>query len=288
MRGAPGKTQAVIGFGWYRYTVEFDYRIVDERLLQDLNMNTMFDLTGKIAVVTGGSTGLGAGMSLGLAVAGADVVLVDRVPSTETEHKIKQLGRQTLGLVADLSQRESPGRVIETTLAKFGRIDVLVNNAGIIRRKPAVEYESEDWDDVMTINARSTFFLCQLAGREMIKQKKGKIINVASLLSFQGGILVPSYSASKGAVAQITKALANEWASFGINVNAIAPGYMATNNTKALREDPVRSKAILDRIPAGRWGIPDDLMGVAVFLASPASDYVNGHVLIVDGGWMAR
>jgi 2-deoxy-D-gluconate 3-dehydrogenase len=251
-------------------------------------MKTIFDLTEKVAVVTGGSTGLGAGMSLGLAEAGATVVLVDRVPSSDTEQKIKQLGRQTLTIVADLSQRESPARVIETTMAKFGRVDILVNNAGIIRRRSAVEYTNEDWDDVMTINARATFFLCQLAGREMIKQKKGKIINVASLLSFQGGILVPSYSASKGAVAQITKALANEWAPFGINVNAIAPGYMATNNTKALREDPVRSKAILDRIPAGRWGIPDDLMGVAVFLASPASDYVNGHVLIVDGGWMAR
>jgi 2-deoxy-D-gluconate 3-dehydrogenase len=268
--------------------MQFDCEITDEELWQDSNMNSLFDLTGKIAVVTGGSTGLGAGMSLGLAQAGADIVLVDRVPSTESEHKIEQLGRRTVAIVADLSQRESPERVIETTLAKFGRIDILINNAGTIRRKPAVEYESEDWDDVMTVNARATFFLCQLAGRQMIKQKKGKIINVASLLSFQGGILVPSYSASKGAVAQITKALANEWAPLGINVNAIAPGYMATNNTKALREDPVRSKAILDRIPAGRWGVPNDLMGVAVFLASPASDYINGHVLIVDGGWMAR
>ncbi len=251
-------------------------------------MTSIFDLTGKVAVVTGGSTGLGAGMSLGLAEAGADVVLVDRIPSSETEQKIRALGRKSVAVVADLSLRESPRKVIETTMEKFGRIDILVNNAGIIRRKPVVDYTDVDWDDVLNINARAMFFLSQLAGREMIKQKRGKIISVASLLSFQGGILVPSYAASKGAVAQVTKALANEWASLGINVNAIAPGYMATNNTKALREDAARSKAILDRIPAGRWGLPDDLKGVVVFLASPASDYVNGHVLVVDGGWMAR
>jgi 2-deoxy-D-gluconate 3-dehydrogenase len=251
-------------------------------------MSKLFDLTGKVAVVTGGSTGLGAGMSLGLAEAGADIVLVDRVTSSDTENKIKSLGRRTKVLVADLLKREAPQEIMQETVKAFGHIDILINNAGTIRRTPAIDFSEQDWDEVMTVNSRAVFFMCQQAGREMMKQKRGKIINIASLLSFQGGILVPSYSASKGAVAQITKALANEWAPFGININAIAPGYMATNNTKALREDPVRSKAILDRIPAGRWGTPDDLKGVAVFLASAASDYLNGHVLVVDGGWMAR
>jgi len=178
--------------------------------------------------------------------------------------------------------------VTEAALASFGKIDILVNNAGIIRRAPALEVSESDWDDVMTLNAKAVFFLAQAAARDMVKRKRGKIINVASLLAFQGGIIVPSYSASKGAVAQVTKALANEWAPLGICINAIAPGYMATNNTRALRDDPARSQAILARIPAGRWGIPDDLGGAAVFLASPASDYVNGHVLVVDGGWLAR
>ncbi|RPH36375.1 SDR family oxidoreductase, partial [bacterium] len=171
---------------------------------------------------------------------------------------------------------------------EFGKIDILVNNAGIIRRAPALEFSEKDWDDVMLLNSKITFFLAQAAARDMITRKYGKIINVASLLAFQGGIIVPSYSASKGAVAQMTKALANEWAPHGIRVNAIAPGYMATNNTKALREDPARSSAILGRIPAGRWGVPEDLQGAAVFLASAASDYVTGHVLVVDGGWLAR
>lgn len=247
-----------------------------------------FDLSGKIAVVTGGSTGLGAGMSLGLAEAGADVVLVDRVPSSETEQRIKALNRKCTVVVADLLKGEAPGQIVTHVLEKHGRIDILVNNAGIIRRTPAADFSEQDWDEVMTVNSRAAFFLCQLAGREMLKQKRGKIINVASLLTFQGGILVPSYAASKAAIAQVTKALANEWAQYGININAIAPGYMATNNTKALREDAIRSKAILDRIPAGRWGLPDDLKGAAVFLASAASDYVNGHVLVVDGGWLAR
>ena len=251
-------------------------------------MNSLFDLTDKIAVVTGGSTGLGAGMSLGLAESGAHVALVDRVASSDTEQKIKAFGRKSMVIVADLSKRESPHEIITKVIDKFGKIDILINNAGIIRRTPAVDFSEADWDEVMMINARSAFFMCQLAGREMMKRKRGKIINIASLLSFQGGILVPSYAASKAAIAQVTKALANEWAQHGINVNAIAPGYMATNNTKALREDPVRSKAILDRIPAARWGSPDDLKGAAVFLASSASDYVNGHVLVVDGGWMAR
>lgn len=251
-------------------------------------MNSLFDLRDKVAVVTGGSTGLGAGISLGFAEAGADVLLVDRVPSAKTEQAIRELGRRSHVVVADLMRPESPREIIKATIDTFGRIDVLVNNAGIIRRTPAADFSETDWDEVMTINARSVFFMCQMAGREMLKQKRGKIINVASLLSFQGGILVPSYAASKAAVAQITKSLANEWAQYGININAIAPGYMATNNTKALREDAERSKAILDRIPAGRWGLPEDLKGAAVFLASSASDYVNGHVLVVDGGWLAR
>jgi len=178
--------------------------------------------------------------------------------------------------------------IVDETIRVFGKVDILVNNAGIIRRTPAIDFSEKDWDDVMAINSKTVFFFCQAAARDMMKRKHGKIINIASLLAFQGGIIVPSYSASKGATAQVTKALANEWASHGITVNAIAPGYMATNNTKALREDPERSKSILDRIPAGRWGVPDDVKGAAVFLASQASNYVNGHVLVVDGGWLAR
>jgi 2-deoxy-D-gluconate 3-dehydrogenase len=227
-------------------------------------------------------------MSIGLAEAGANVVLVDVRPSTETAEKILSLGRKSLVIVADLSKMESISNVVKQTLGTFGAIDILVNNAGIIRRTPAIDFSEKDWDEVMNINSKTVFFLSQAASKEMMKKKSGKIINIASLLSFQGGITVPSYAASKGAVAQITKALANELAQHGININAIAPGYMATNNTAQLRNDPVRSKSISDRIPAGRWGTADDLKGVVVFLASSASDYVNGHVLLVDGGWMAR
>lgn len=251
-------------------------------------MVNVFDLTGKVAVVTGASTGLGQGMSIGLAEAGADIVLVDYVPSTETEKLIKEKGRKTLMLELNLMKMESIQTLIEKVLTAFGKIDILVNNAGIIRRTPAIDFSEKDWDEVMLLNSKTVFFLAQACARDMMKRKYGKIINVASLLAFQGGILVPSYSASKGAVAQVTKALANEWAQHGITINAIAPGYMATNNTKALREDPVRSKTILERIPANRWGVPTDLQGAAIFLASPASDYVNGHVLVVDGGWLAR
>jgi 2-deoxy-D-gluconate 3-dehydrogenase len=251
-------------------------------------MSGSFDLTGSTAIVTGASTGLGQGMALGLAGAGADVVLVDYVASTETDEGIRRLGRRTLPLVANLMEMSSIPAIVAAALREFGKIDILVNNAGIIRRRPAIEFVEKDWDDVITLNAKTVFFLSQAVAREMMTRRRGKIINVASLLSFQGGVIVPSYAASKGAVAQVTKALANEWAKDGINVNAIAPGYMATNNTQALRDDPVRSKAILDRIPAGRWGLPSDLMGAAVFLASAASDYVNGHVLVVDGGWLAR
>jgi len=249
---------------------------------------SLFDLTGKTAVVTGASTGLGKGMALGLAEAGADTVLVDYVPSDETAKEVQALGRKAITITADLLTIKPIQTILEETIRVFGKVDILVNNAGIIRRTPAIEFSEKDWDEVMSINSKTVFFFCQAAARDMMKRKQGKIINIASLLAFQGGIIVPSYSASKGATAQVTKALANEWAPLGININAIAPGYMATNNTKALREDPVRSKSILDRIPMNRWGTPDDVKGAAVFLASRASDYINGHVLVVDGGWMAR
>lgn len=251
-------------------------------------MNSLFDLTGKTAIVTGGSTGLGQGMALGLAEAGADIVLVDHVESTETAEKVRAKKRRVLQIVVDLMEMSSIPTVVEKTLAEFGKVDILINNAGIIRRTDAIEFSEKDWDEVMQLNSKTVFFLAQAAAKDMMKRRYGKIISTASLLAFQGGIRVPSYSASKGAVAQITKALANEWAKFGINVNAIAPGYMATNNTKALREDEVRQKAILERIPVGRWGNPEDLQGAAIFLSSSASDYITGHVLIVDGGWMAR
>jgi len=248
----------------------------------------LFELSNKVALVTGASTGLGKGMALGLAEAGADVVLVDYVSSDETAEEIKTMGRKAVSIVANLMTIQPIPSIVEEAIRTFGKVDILVNNAGIIRRTPALDFSEKDWDEVMAINSKTVFFFCQAAARDMMKRKQGKIINIASLLAFQGGIIVPSYAASKGAAAQVTKALANEWAQHGINVNAIAPGYMATNNTKALREDSARSKSILDRIPAGRWGIPDDLKGAVVFLASEASNYVNGHILVVDGGWMAR
>jgi 2-deoxy-D-gluconate 3-dehydrogenase len=251
-------------------------------------MKESFDLASKVAIVTGGYQGLGRGMAIGLAEAGADVVLVDRLDAIETADVIRSLGRKTLTFAVDLMSIEPIPSIVQKTVETFGKIDILINNAGTIRRTPAIDYSEKDWDDIMAVNSKTVFFFSQAVARDMMKRKSGKIINIASLLSFQGGVIVPAYAASKGAVAQITKALANEWAVHGINVNAIAPGYMATDNTKALREDAVRSKAILDRIPAGRWGVPQDLAGVAVFLASRASDYVNGHVLVVDGGWLAR
>ncbi len=247
-----------------------------------------FDLTGMSAIVTGASTGLGAGMTLALADAGAEVLLVDRREQQETVEHMREHGKTAHTFQADLSDPAAPQAIVDAALKEFGKVDILVNNAGIIRRTPALEFSATDWDDVMNINSRAVFFLSQAAGRDMVKRKRGKIINVASLLSFQGGVTVPSYSASKGAVAQITKALANEWASMGINVNAIAPGYMVTNNTEQLRANETRYRQITERIPAGRWGTPEDLGGAVVFLASKASDYVNGHVLLVDGGWMAR
>jgi 2-dehydro-3-deoxy-D-gluconate 5-dehydrogenase len=251
-------------------------------------MSNPFDLSGKVALVTGSSTGLGQGMALGLARAGADLVLVDRVESTETVEKANALKRRAVSVVGDLSMMSAIGDVVSRAVQEYGHIDILINNAGIIRRVPAIDFPEKDWDDVMNINAKTVFFLSQAVARDMMKRKQGKIINIASLLAFSGGITVPSYAASKGAVAQITKALANEWAQYGLNINAIAPGYMVTNNTANLRKDEMRTRQISERIPAGRWGTPEDLAGVAVFLASPASDYVNGHVLLVDGGWMAR
>jgi 2-dehydro-3-deoxy-D-gluconate 5-dehydrogenase len=251
-------------------------------------MNSLFDLSGKIAMVTGSSTGLGQGMSIGLASAGADLILVDRVDSPETSASITGIGRKAKSLVADLSSVDAVQKVAADAIAVYGKVDILINNAGTIRRVPAIDFSEKDWDDVMDLNAKTVFFLSQAIARDMLKRKQGKIINIASLLSFSGGITVPSYSASKGAVAQITKALANEWAQHGLNINAIAPGYMVTNNTANLRKDADRTRSISERIPMGRWGSPEDLQGAAVFLASKASDYINGHVLLVDGGWMAR
>ncbi len=248
-----------------------------------------FNLKGKVAIVTGSSTGLGQGMCLGLAEAGADVVGVDYVKSPETEKEVKALGRRFKEMVCDLSTIAPVEKIVAETVQAFGRLDILVNNAGIIRREDAINFTEKDWDDVLGINLKSVFFLSQAAARRFVAQKSGgKIINIASLLSFQGGIRVPSYTASKSGVMGLTRLLANEWAKLGINVNAIAPGYMATNNTKALREDKGRSAEILGRIPAGRWGEPKDLKGPVVFLASSASDYINGYTVAVDGGWLAR
>ena len=249
----------------------------------------MFDLHRKVALVTGSSRGLGAGIALALAEAGASVVLHGSTSAPkETGERVAALGVECAMLTADVSVPEACTQLIEQVMAGFGRIDILVNNAGTIRRAPAVDHSWEDWRLVLETNLSSIFRLTQLAGRHMIAQGSGKVINIASLLTFQGGVFVPSYAAAKGGVGQLTKAFANEWASRGINVNAIAPGYMATDNTEALRADPNRSRQILERIPAGRWGTPADLAGAAVFLASRASDYVHGHILAVDGGWLSR
>lgn len=248
-----------------------------------------FKLHGKVAIVTGAARGLGQGIAIGLAEAGADVVLVDILDMSDSRKQIENLGKRCETVTADLSMKESVDQIINKALKSMGSIDILVNNAGIIRRSPLVEFSEKDWDDVMNINIRTLFFLSQAAARVMIKQGKGgKIISTASMLSFQGGILVPSYTASKSAVMGLTRLLANELAPHNINVNAIAPGYMATDNTAPLRADPVRNKAILDRIPAGRWGEPEDLKGIVVFLASEASSYMNGYTVAVDGGWLAR
>lgn len=249
-----------------------------------------FKLDGQIALITGAGRGLGQGAAVGLAEAGADIVGLDVISLEETEAQVKALGRRFLPVTVNLREASVAqlNEVVEQVVKKMGRLDILVNNAGIIRRAPALEFSEEYWDDVLQINLKALFFLSQAAGKVMVRQGRGKIINIASLLSFQGGILVPSYAAAKSGVAALTRGLANEWAAKGINVNAIAPGYMATDNTAPIRADEKRSQAILERIPAGRWGQPGDLMGAMVFLASSASDYVNGHILLVDGGWMAR
>jgi len=252
-------------------------------------MSNPFDLTGKVALVTGGNVGLGQGIALALAEAGADIVSVALSESDDTVAKVQAMGRRAHAISADLTSIEPVERVVQETLAAMGRIDILVNNAGLIRRADAVDFTEADWDLVMNINLKTVFFMSQAVARLFIEQGDGgKIINIASMLSFQGGIRVPSYTASKSGVAGLTKLMANEWAPHRITANAIAPGYFATANTQALREDPVRSAEILGRIPAGRWGEPSDLGGAAVFLASRASDYVQGAILPVDGGWQAR
>ena len=248
-----------------------------------------FSLAGKTAIVTGASTGLGKGICLGFAEAGANVVGVDYVEMPETEAEVKQLGREFMGIVANLMDIKPVEAILQKSVDRFGSVDILVNNAGIIRRTDAIDFSEKDWDDVVSINLKTVFFFCQAAARQFLKQGTGgNIINIASMLSFQGGIRVPSYTASKSGVMGITRALANEWAKHDIHINAIAPGYMNTNNTAAIRADEERSKAILERIPAGRWGLPEDLKGIAVFLASEASSYVNGYTVAVDGGWLAR
>ncbi len=248
-----------------------------------------FKLDGKVAIVTGASRGLGQGMAVGLAEAGADLALVDILDMSDSKKQIESLGRKCITISADLSKSDCVDEIVSTTVKQLGGIDILFNNAGIIRRAEFTEFSEKDWDDVMNVNIRTVFFLSQAVAKVMIEQDRGgKIINTASLLSFQGGILVPSYAASKSAVMGLTRLMACELAKYKINVNAIAPGYMATENTRPLRENPQRSKAILERIPAGRWGVPEDLKGVAVFLASAASDYMNGYTVAVDGGWLAR
>ena len=250
-----------------------------------------FSLKGKVAIVTGSSTGLGQGMAFGLAEAGADIVGVDYVMQEETQKMIEALGRKYLGVVANLItiNKEGLKDIVDQAVKHFGHVDILINNAGIIRREDSVDFSEQNWDDVMNINARTVFFLSQAVANQYIKQGTGgKIISIASMLSYQGGIRVPSYTASKSAVKGITMTMANEWAKYNINCNAIAPGYMATNNTAALRDDEKRAGEILERIPAGRWGTPKDVAGAAVFLASDNANYINGFTLAVDGGWLGR
>jgi 2-deoxy-D-gluconate 3-dehydrogenase len=257
-------------------------------------MSNPFSLEGKVALVTGGNTGIGQGIALALAQAGASVASVARRPSDDTVVKVLALGGRAVSIQADLMSMEPIDRIIAETEATLGPIDILINNAGIIRRADAVDFTEQDWDDVMNVNLKTVFFLSQavvktiIAGGSEGKARGGKIVNTASMLSYQGGIRVPSYTASKSGIAGLTKLMANEWAKHGINANAIAPGYFATDNTQALQDDPVRSREILGRIPAGRWGDPADIGGAAVFLSSAASDYVQGITLPVDGGWLAR
>jgi 2-deoxy-D-gluconate 3-dehydrogenase len=253
-------------------------------------MSNLFNLRGKKALVTGASKGIGAAMAVGMAEAGADIIGVSATLSADSEvgKEVRAQGREFHAYQADLTDRDSTYVFISRVKKDHPRIDILVNNAGMIMRKPAAEHPDEYWDKVLSINLDTAFILAREFGKDMIIEGAGKIIFTCSLLSFQGGINVPGYAASKGALASLVKALANEWASKGVNVNGIAPGYISTDNTEALRQDPVRSKSILDRIPAGRWGEPEDFKGPAVFLASPAGDYVHGTILTVDGGWMGR
>jgi 2-deoxy-D-gluconate 3-dehydrogenase len=252
-------------------------------------MTNPFGLEGKGALVTGANTGLGQAIAVGLAQAGADIVAAGRSSAAETGDRVAAAGRRFFEVRADLGSIKPIAQLVEVSVEKLGRVDILVNNAGVARRGRALEFTEEDWDQVMDLNLKSAFFLSQSVARRMLADGKGgKIINIASMMSFQGGIGIASYTASKSGIAGITRLLANEWASRGINVNAIAPGYFATNITESLRKDDKRRQEILDRIPAGRWGAPDDLAGAAVFLASGASDYVHGSLLVVDGGWLAR
>jgi len=252
-----------------------------------------FDLTGRKAMVTGANTGIGQGIAVALAQAGADIALVGRSAAAQTQELVEREGRKAVQVAADLSTTEPVQAVVEQAVAQLGRIDILVNNAGIIRRDNALDFSEADWDAVIDTNLKTLFFLTQAVARHMVGWSKqnsarGKIINIASMLTFQGGIRVPSYTASKSGVGGLTKLLANEWAAKGVNVNAIAPGYIATSNTAALQGDETRNRQILERIPEGRWGMPEDIGGAAVFLASKAADYVQGHILAVDGGWLAR
>ncbi|MFP3387566.1 2-dehydro-3-deoxy-D-gluconate 5-dehydrogenase KduD [Brevibacillus sp. SIMBA_040] len=250
---------------------------------------TMFNLSGQVAVITGATRGLGQAMAVALAEAGADIALVQRNASdTHTKELIEAVGRRCEIILCDLAEMDQVKQVMDQVDRVFGKVDILVNNGGIQRRSPAADFSEADWDDVLDVNLKTVFILCQHAGQRMIAQGRGKIINIASLLSFQGGMRVPAYAAAKGGVAQLTKALANEWAGQGITVNAIAPGYMATDMNEALLKDETRNRQILERIPTGRWGRAEDMKGSIVFLASQASDYVNGHVLAVDGGWLGR
>ena len=265
----------------------------DNEIFEERTMANPFSLEGKVALVTGANTGLGQAMAVAFAEAGADVAVAGRSAPTETQALVEATGRKFLSIKADFGTMEPVQRVIDETVAAFGKVDILVNNAGIIRRTDSIEFSEADWDAVMDTNLKVVFFLTQAFAKQALKQGPvngvaGKVINIASLLSFQGGIRVPSYTASKSGLAGLTKILANEWAAKGINVNAIAPGYFDTNNTEALRNDADRNASILARIPAGRWGQPGDLGGAAVFLASPAADYVQGITLPVDGGWLAR
>lgn len=248
-----------------------------------------FSLHGKVAIVTGCNTGLGKSMATGLAQAGCDIVAINRSEPRETAAEVIAQGRRFLSLKADLTRQNELPSLLERAVEEMGHIDILVNNAGLIRRDEALDFSEQDWDEVMNVNIKTLFFLSQQVARQFIRQGRGgKIINIASMLSFQGGVRVPSYTASKSAVMGLTRALANEWAGHNINVNALAPGYMSTNNTEQLRNDEDRSAEILARIPAGRWGRPEDVMGPVIFLASEASSYINGYTLAVDGGWLAR